>query len=76
MSLSKSAKTDHPIHELLSDRWSPTAFSSRPVPDEDLRSLFEAARWTASSYQRATVALRRGDPGGPRGLRAAALLSC
>jgi nitroreductase len=50
MSLSKSAKTDHPIHELLSDRWSPTAFSSRIVRDADLRSIFEAARWTASSF--------------------------
>jgi nitroreductase len=50
MNLSKSAKTDHPIHELLSDRWSPTAFSSRTVSIEDLRSIFEAARWTASSF--------------------------
>jgi nitroreductase len=46
----KSAKTDHPISELLSDRWSPTAFSSRVVRDADLRSIFEAARWTASSF--------------------------
>jgi nitroreductase len=50
MNIWKCAKTDYPIHRLLSDRWSPTAFSSRPVPDEDLRSLFEAVRWTASSY--------------------------
>jgi nitroreductase len=50
MNIWKCAKTDYPIHRLLSDRWSPTAFSSRPVPEEDLRSLFEAVRWTASSY--------------------------
>src|SRR5262249_6696759 len=25
-------------------------FSDRPVPEADLRSLFEAARWAASSY--------------------------
>jgi nitroreductase len=50
MSFSKCAKTDHPIHDLLSDRWSPTAFSNHPVADEDLRSIFEAARWTASSF--------------------------
>ena len=30
--------------------WSPCAFSDRPVAAEDLRSLFEAARWSASSY--------------------------
>jgi nitroreductase len=50
MNFSKRANTDYPIDDLLSDRWSPTAFSRRPVPDEDLRSLFEAARWTASSF--------------------------
>lgn len=48
--MSKKATTDHPIHELISRRWSPYGFSSRPVPVADLRSLFEAARWAASSY--------------------------
>jgi len=46
----KRASTDYPIHELLAERWSPYAFQDRPVPDADLRSLFEAARWAASSY--------------------------
>ena len=46
----KRANTDHPIHELLAARWSPYAFADRPVPESDLRSLFEAARWAASSY--------------------------
>jgi nitroreductase len=46
----KLATPTHPIHELLAKRWSPYAFSEQPVPDEDLRSLFEAARWAASSY--------------------------
>ena len=46
----KSASTDYPIHMLLSTRWSPYAFQDRPVPDADLRSLFEAARWAPSSY--------------------------
>lgn len=46
----KTASTDYPIHELLSERWSPYAFQDRPVSDADLRSLFEAARWAASSY--------------------------
>ncbi|MDR3620854.1 MAG: nitroreductase family protein [Paludisphaera borealis] len=50
MSLPKEVSPDHPIHELLSKRWSPYAFADRPVSQEDLRSLFEAARWAASSY--------------------------
>ena len=50
MSGVKQVAPDHPIHELISKRWSPYAFSDRPVPPDDLRSLFEAARWAASSY--------------------------
>lgn len=46
----KNAATDHPILKLLAERWSPYGFDSRPVPESDLRSLFEAARWAASSY--------------------------
>lgn len=48
--MDKSAKTDHPIHDLLAQRWSPYAFADRPVAPELLRSLFEAARWAPSSY--------------------------
>src|SRR6516165_368671 len=46
----KQAAPGHPIHELLVRRWSPYAFSDWPVSDDDLRALFEAARWSASSY--------------------------
>lgn len=46
----KRASADYPIHELLAERWSPYAFEDRPVPEADLRSLFEAARWAPSSY--------------------------
>lgn len=46
----KQAIPDHPIHELLANRWSPYSFADRPVADDDLRSVFEAARWAASSY--------------------------
>lgn len=46
----KQATPDHPIHDLLARRWSPYAFADRPVSDDDLRALFEAARWAASSY--------------------------
>ena len=50
MASPKQAAPDHPIHELLTKRWSPYAFADRHVTDEDLRSIFEAARWAASSY--------------------------
>jgi len=46
----KKASTDYPIHELLTERWSPYAFEDRPVLEADLCSLFEAARWAPSSY--------------------------
>jgi nitroreductase len=46
----KKAATDHPILQVLAERWSPYGFEDRPVSAADLRSLFEAARWAASSY--------------------------
>jgi nitroreductase len=46
----KQATPDHPIQQLISQRWSPYAFADRPLSDDDLRSVFEAARWSASSY--------------------------
>jgi nitroreductase len=46
----KKAVTDYPIQQALADRWSPYGFAEGPVSEADLRSLFEAARWAASSY--------------------------
>lgn len=43
------AKSEHPVHALIQNRWSPRAFSEKPIPHEALRSLFEAARWAPSS---------------------------
>jgi nitroreductase len=40
---------DADIHEILAARWSPRAFSDRPVDPATLRSVFEAARWAPSS---------------------------
>lgn len=49
--MSRSATVDVDIHELLKQRHSPYAFDpGRPVAGEDLRALFEAARWAMSSY--------------------------
>ncbi|HUN62894.1 MAG TPA: nitroreductase family protein [Candidatus Sulfotelmatobacter sp.] len=47
--MKKTAVTDHPISELLRERWSPRAFSDQAIPSNVLRSLFEAARWAPSS---------------------------
>ncbi len=46
--LQKPAETNHAIHDLLTERWSPRAFSTQSVEPEKLFSLFEAARWAAS----------------------------
>ncbi len=48
--MEKIAETQYPIHELIKNRWSPLAFSAQSVEPEKLRSLLEAARWAASSY--------------------------
>jgi nitroreductase len=52
------------IKEILT-RWSPRAFSHKPVSHEDLRKIFEAARWAASSYNEQPwrfLVGHRGDP--------------
>ena len=48
--IKKPAPAAAPIHELLIHRWSPRAFEDRAVEPEKLRTIFEAARWAASSY--------------------------
>lgn len=47
--MDKPAPVEHPVHDLIKNRWSPRAFSDKPVSPEVLRSLFEAARWAPSS---------------------------
>ncbi len=44
----KRAPYDFPIHDLLSERWSPRAFADKSVEPDVLASLFEAARWAPS----------------------------
>ncbi len=48
--MKKPAPSDFPVHELIRERWSPRAFADKPVPQDVLRSIFEAARWAPSSY--------------------------
>lgn len=43
-------KADHPIEPIFTERWSPRAFSGEDIPVETLMTLFEAARWSPSSY--------------------------
>ena len=47
---SRNGRTaDFPIDPIFLDRWSPRALSGEPISDDDLFTLFEAARWAPSS---------------------------
>ncbi len=48
--MTKPADTTYPVHDLIRNRWSPRAFSSRRVDPEVLARLLEAARWAASCF--------------------------
>jgi nitroreductase len=43
-------KPDHPIDPFFADRWSPRSFLPEAIAEDDLRTIFEAARWAPSSY--------------------------
>lgn len=63
--MNKSANTEYVIHELLRDRWSPRMFSGEEITDDDLNTLFEAARWAPSSNNLQPwrfICLRKGTP--------------
>lgn len=47
--MKKPANNDYPILETLKQRWSPRAFTEKPVEKEKVLSLLEAARWAPSS---------------------------
>jgi nitroreductase len=46
---SEIRQAGHPIEKLFVDRWSPRAMSGEAIPEPELLSLFEAARWAPSS---------------------------
>lgn len=46
----KQAGTIDGVLPVVVDRWSPRSFANREVSPADLRKVFEAARWSASSY--------------------------
>lgn len=65
--MTRAAPADHPINPLLADRHSPYAFDpARAVSEADLAALFEAARWSMSSYNaqpwRYIVGVKERDP--------------
>src|ERR1700752_1410903 len=46
----QTRKADYPIDLVFLDRWSPRAMSGEEITEEELLTLFEAARWAPSSY--------------------------
>jgi nitroreductase len=65
--MDRTANTDADIHPLLKQRHSPYAIDpGRAVSKEDVYALFEAARWTMSSYNaqpwRYIVGVKARDP--------------
>ncbi len=50
MTESNSRQSDYPIDKQFLDRWSTRAFTGEEIPEAELMTLFEAARWAPSSY--------------------------
>lgn len=47
---SDKRQADYPIDAIFLNRWSPRAMSGEAIPAEELKTLFEAARWAPSSF--------------------------
>jgi len=48
--IKKYRQPENEINPLLLNRWSPRALSGETITDEELHSLFEAAKWAPSSF--------------------------
>jgi nitroreductase len=46
----ENRKADHPVEPLFVARWSPRAMSGEPLSNDEILTLFEAARWAPSTY--------------------------
>ena len=60
-----SRQPDFPIDQLFLERWSPRAFDGSDIPDADLMTLFEAARWAPSAFNSQPwrfLYAKKGDP--------------
>lgn len=49
MTETNNRKADHPINPIFLERWSARSFPAEPMPEEDLLTMFEAARWAQSA---------------------------
>ena len=50
MDTNEQRKSEYNVDDLFINRWSPRAMSGESIADQELFSLFEAARWAPSSY--------------------------
>jgi nitroreductase len=48
--MSTPRQADYPINPIFTERWSPRAFTGETISEQELFTLFEAARWAPSSY--------------------------
>jgi nitroreductase len=46
----KVRKSDFSVHPLILYRWSPRSMTGEAMSDQELKALFDAARWAPSSY--------------------------
>ena len=42
--------SDYPVDPLFTGRWSARALTGEPIPETDLYTCFEAARWAPSAF--------------------------
>ena len=47
---SEKRDAGYPVDKIFVDRWSPRAMTGEGIREEELMTLFEAARWAPSSY--------------------------
>jgi nitroreductase len=50
MTSRNARSTDYDINPVFLDRWSPRAFTGEEIPERDLMTILDAARWAPSSY--------------------------
>lgn len=46
---SEKRHAQHPVNSVFIDRWSPRGMTGEPVSEQELMTLFEAARWAPSA---------------------------
>lgn len=50
--MSTERKPDHPVNPIFIKRWSARSFTGETMPEQDLLTMFEAARWAHSASNR------------------------